>query len=384
MTYTRAVRSARLATLVVALSILSASLSPLAEQAPADVAVRAIAPPAVPLPAEVASAGIRKFAFIAYGDTRGPADGTILQPQHSTVIDTMLEAANAERAAGFPVRFVTQSGDAVFNGRDAAQWNTSFTPIIERLTRGAGLPYFFAVGNHDVGGMPAGNPDRALGLRNVTAAMAKLWPAEGSPRRLTGYPTFSFGYGQMFFIAFDSDIADDPVQFDWVSKQLAGLDRLRFPMVVALFHHPPFTTGPHGGPIIENESAAIRRLYLPLFRTYHVRMTLAGHDHLYDHFVEHYDDETGRHRMDHIVSGGGGGPIYTYRGEQDLQQLIPAAPHDVVEHLVRPGALAGDNPHHFVIFEVDGERIWEKTVATVARPFTPLGQPRVELADPKN
>jgi hypothetical protein len=357
-----------------------AASSPLAQQAPPPTTVRAIEPPAIPLPAESASAAVRKFAFIAYGDTRGPADGQIIQPQHSAVVDAMLEAIASERAAGFPVRFVTQSGDAVVNGADAAQWNTSFIPVIERLTRGAGLPFLFAVGNHDVGGRPAGDPDREARLRNVTAAMAKLWPVEGS-RRLAGYPDFAFGYGQMFFIAFDSNIPEDPVQLDWVSKQLAGLDRLRFPIVVALFHHPPFTTGSHGGPVIEKESAAIRRLYLPLFRKYHVRMTVAGHDHLYDHFVEHYDDETGTHRMDHIVTGGGGAPIYTYRGEQDLKEGMPAGPHDIVEHITRPGAVAGDNPHHFVVFEVDGDRIWEKTIATVARPFTPLGQVRFELAD---
>jgi hypothetical protein len=373
-------RTARAIAFVFALSAIAAS-SPLAQQAPAPVVVRAIEPPAIPLPAESASAAIRKFAFIAYGDSRGPADGQIVQPQHSAVVDTMLDAIASERAAGFPVRFVTQSGDAVVNGADGAQWNTSFIPVIERLTRGAGLPFLFAVGNHDVGGRPAGDPDREARLRNVNAAMSKLWPPEGSARRLDGYPTFAFGFGQMFFIAFDSNITEDPVQLDWVSKQLAGLDRQRFPIVVALFHHPPFTTGSHGGPAIEKESAAIRRLYLPLFRKYHVRMTIAGHDHLYDHFVEHYDDETGTHRMDHIVTGGGGAPIYTYRGEQDLTQGMPAAPHDVVEHITRPGAIVADNPHHFVVFEVDGDRIWEKTIATVARPFTPLGEARFELAD---
>ena len=29
-----------------------------------------------------------------------------------------------------------------------------------------------------------------------------------------------------------------------------------------------------------------------------------GHDHLYDRYIEHYDDASGTHRMDHIVSGG--------------------------------------------------------------------------------
>jgi len=45
-------------------------------------------------------------------------------------------------ATPFPVRFIVQSGDAVTSGRDGSAWNVSFTPIIERLTRGAGVPYF--------------------------------------------------------------------------------------------------------------------------------------------------------------------------------------------------------------------------------------------------
>jgi hypothetical protein len=28
-----------------------------------------------------------------------------------------------------------------------------------------------------------------------------------------------------------------------------------------------------------------------------------------------------------------------------------------------------DNPHHFLIFEVDGDRLWLQVVTTVAAPF---------------
>src|SRR6266851_2748515 len=298
-------RTGRAVAFIFPLSILAVSSSPLAQQAlPVEVVVRAIEPPAIPLPPESASVAVRKFSFIAYGDTRGPADGVIIQSQHSAVMDTILRAIATERAAGFPLRFVIQSGDAVTNGRSATQWNSSFIPIIERLTRGAGLP--------------AGDPDREAGLNNAKAAMSNLWPPEGSVRRLDGYPTFAFGFGQMLFITFDSNIPEDPVQLAWVSGQLEKLDQRRFPFVVAFFHHPPITSGPHGGAAVERESATVRRLYLPLFRKYHVRMTITGHDHLYDHFVEHYDDTHGTHRMDHIVSGGGGAPIYAYRGEPDL------------------------------------------------------------------
>lgn len=344
---------------------------------------RPIDPGGVLLPAESASANETKFSFIAYGDTRGAADGYTLQAQHKAVIDRILSVMPSQESSGFPVRFVVQSGDAVTNGRFGEEWNTSFTPLIERLIHEGRVPYFFAPGNHDVGTMPVGNPDREAGFRNATLAMSRLWPAEGSSRRLDGYPTFAFGYGHFFFVALDSNIPSNPVQLDWVKKQLEGLDRRRFPHVVALFHHPPLTTGPHGGPLVEQQALALRRLYLPLFRTHHVRMTITGHDHLYDHFIEHYEDRTGRHRMDHIVSGGGGAPIYSYRGEQDLDAYAAGtSPHVVsVDHAMRPGVQEGDNPHHFVIFEVDGDRMWVQVVATVAAPFLPYGESKIELTN---
>lgn len=345
-------------------------------------AIRAIDPAGVTLPPEAATANETKFSFIAYGDTRGPADGLIPQPAHRDVVERIIQTIPIEERAGFPVRFVVQSGDAVFGGRFADQWNVSFTPLIERLMGEGKVPYLFAVGNHDVSAMPVRSSEREAGLRNATAAMAKLWPPDGSPRRLKGYPTFGFGYGRFFIIALDSSIASDPTQLTWVKKQLEGLDRRRFSTVIALFHHPPLTTGPHGGRLVEPTSQAMRQIYMPLFRAHHVRMTITGHDHFYDHFVEHYEDAAGTHRMDHIVSGGGGAPIYSYRGEQDLKLYeATAAPQRVrVEHLIKPGVQEADNPHHFVVFEVDGDRIWLQVIATVAAPFLPYGQPRIELA----
>src|SRR3954471_13789096 len=127
-------------------------------------AVRPIEPPATLLPEETASAAVTRFAFIAYGDTRSsgdanePGDGDVVHPEHSRLVDRMIARAGAAAATPFPIRFVVQSGDAVLRGVNATMWNVSFSPIIERLTRQANLPYFFAVGNHDVTSMPAGDP----------------------------------------------------------------------------------------------------------------------------------------------------------------------------------------------------------------------------------
>ncbi len=234
----------RLGAGAVAGAILAAwlSIEGAAQQAaiPPLVPVRPIAPPAAVLPAEADSANVTRFSFIAYGDTRGLLDGTALQPDHSVVVDGMLARIAALASTPFPVRFVLQSGDAVLNGTQGAQWNVSFSPVIERLTRDGNVPYFLAAGNHDVTNGPAGDPLRALGLHNTLAAMSRLMPPEGSPRRLNGSATYAFGFGNLFAIAIDSNIASDPTQLAWVTDQLEQLDRSRYRHVIAFFHHPLF------------------------------------------------------------------------------------------------------------------------------------------------
>ena len=367
------------------------------------VAVKPIDPPATPLATEAASAAVTRFSFIAYGDSRSggqpdiPGDGDILHPEHTRVMDGVLAKVRELAHTPFPVRFVVQSGDAVLRGQNAEMWNVSFSPIIERLTRGANIPYFFSVGNHDVTSMPAGDPGRALGLHNTLTAISRLIPAEGSPRRLSGYAAYTFGYGNAFVIALDSNVAADPIQLAWVADQLAHLNRERYHHVIAVFHHPPFSSGPHSGasaePMpgtgqkapdrVEPQTLAMRTLYLPLFRKHHVALIVTGHDHLYDHFVERYVDNGVTYRMDSLVTGGGGAPTYSYVGEPDLRAYLAAnAAQSVrVDHLMKPGS-AVDNPHHFVVVQVDGDRLSLEVVGTGPTAYTPYnGSSKIVLGD---
>jgi len=398
-------RGARLilqAAIVVAACGIAVAQQVPAPPVPTWVAVKPIEPPATPLPSESASAKVTRFSFVAYGDTRsgsGPGgDAEIVHPEHSKVMDGVLQKVRERAATAFPVRFVLQSGDAVLRGQNGTMWNTGFTPIIERLTR-ANVPYFFTTGNHDVTTAPAGDPERAIGLHNTLTAMSRLIPPEGSPRRLSGYPTYAFGYGNAFFIAIDSNIAADTTQLSWVASQLAGLDRARYTHVVAFFHHPPYSSGPHGGgsadPVpgtgrkapdrVEAQTTAIRTLYMPLFRKHHVRMLVTGHDHLYDHWVERYDEAGVTYRMDTLVTGGGGAPLYGYIGEPDLRAYASAAPAANVrmEHLMKPGPTGAEEPHHFVLVQVDGDRLSLEVIGTGETPYTPYpgGVAKVSLDD---
>src|SRR5215471_11947128 len=100
--------------------------------------VKAIMPPKRPLPPEEMSAGVSKFSFIVYGDTRGRRDGVELQYEHSLVADSVIAMIKRLEMTDYPVRFVMQTGDAVVDGGNARQWNTSFVDVINRLTTEGG------------------------------------------------------------------------------------------------------------------------------------------------------------------------------------------------------------------------------------------------------
>jgi 3',5'-cyclic AMP phosphodiesterase CpdA len=352
----------------------------------AEQEVVAIEPPRLPLPTEAESADVTRFSFIVYGDTRGRRDGQNPQYEHSLVVESMLRTIASLRDGPEPVRFVLQSGDAVFNGQDPAQWNVSFVGLINQLTQGAGVPYFLAPGNHDVtAASDLDSPRRLRGLRNYLSAVSRLIPPDGATRRLDGYPAYAFGYGNTFVLALDSNIANDSVQFEWAAAQLEGLDRERYVHLVAFFHHPAYSSGPHGGSRVERPTAVIRTRWMPLFREHRVDLLFTGHEHLFEHWIERYLDGTRRwRRMDQIVTGGGGAPLYQYRGEPDLRSYRMGAAADSVRvtHLVRPGPERGDNPYHYVVVHLDGPDVWMEVVGVDwGINFQPYRTARTSLSD---
>jgi calcineurin-like phosphoesterase family protein len=345
-----------------------------------------IDPPKRPLPPEALSADSTRFSFVFYGGMRGREDGMEVAFEHMLVAQAIIDTVASRRDSPDPIRFILSNGDAVVDGRYARQWNVSWAPIIEHLTAETGLPYFLSAGNHDVTeSMDINNAGRRDGLNNLLNAVGRLIPPNGDKHRLAGYPTYVFGYGKVFVIAFDSDIGDDRKQYEWVKAQLDGLDSNRYTTVVAVCHHPPFSSGPHGFRGLEPQILSMRNRWMPLFRKYHVRLLLTGHDHFYEHWVEHYRDTTGWHRIDEIVSGGGGAPLYPYVGEPATNGYLSAGSRDSVRlnHLVRPGPEPADNPYHFTVIHVDGDELSLEVIGVAGgESFRPYGTPRVSLADP--
>jgi hypothetical protein len=344
-----------------------------------------ITAPRAPLPDENASRGVTKYSFIAYGDTRGRRDGAALQYEHSLIVDSMVKQIKQLQNTEYPVRFILQSGDAVQHGQNAKEWNVSFTPLIDRLTTEGGVSYFLAPGNHDVSHAATMDaPERKEPLKNYLDAVSALIPPDGSPHRLAGYPAFSFGYGNTFVIGFDANIAGDQKQFEWVKSQLEAVDQRRYVNVIVFCHQAPFSSGPHGGPEVEPPTVELRNKYLPLFQAHHVRAVFSGHEHLFEHWVEHYTDASGRHRMDLVVSGGGGAPIYTYTGEPKLEEYLKANETSKVElkHLVKPSVDAGLNPYHYLLVRVDGDNLDMQVISVDwGKGFEPYRSDKVALKD---
>ena len=102
--------------------------------------------------------------------------------------------------------------------------------------------------------------------------------------------------------------------------------------------------------------------------------------------MEHYTDSTGLHRMDFVVSGGGGAPRYGYLGEPDLNDYVKAnlASKVQLQHLVKPGPEKALTPHHFVVLHVDGEQVSLEVfaVGTGAAKFHPYPRMPVPMQDP--
>ena len=130
----------------------------------------------------------------------------------------------------------------------------------------------------------------------------------------------------------------------------------------------------------------MRSRWMPLFREHRVKAFFAGHEHLFEHWVERYTDAAGqRRRLDMVITGGGGAPIYSHSGEPDVSayEKTHEAARVRLEHLVRPGPDRGDNPYHYVIVQVDGEKLRMEVIGVDwGTGFRPYRSNAVALEDP--
>ncbi len=207
-----------------------------------------------------------------YGDVRGG------HATHARLVGHMLrEGLDA----------IAVTGDMVLHGSDEADWQRFFAVTRELLAQ---VPYWPAIGNHDLGWDGA---DHARSADEVFA----LPP--GPPGRPPGAYWYSRDVADVHLVFLDSNAYDRAEQEAWLDADLAAARARRVRAILVFTHDGPFARGYHGG------NPVARARYVPILAKHRADLLFAGHDHLY---------QRGEHAgVRYVVTGGGGAALYAIR-----------------------------------------------------------------------
>jgi hypothetical protein len=181
-------------------------------------------------------------------------------------------------------RVVFHTGDLVGDGFNSADWD-SFNVITADLREQT--EFFPTLGNHE-GQSP-------LFFDNFDLPNNEQW--------------YSVDRDSIHFIVLNSCVSTQPnsEQWSWLVADLQHVSSsIKFK--VALFHHPPYSTGPH-----TEDEAGLRETVVPLFEQYGVDIVFSGHDHSYERSYC-----GGRY---YIVTGGGGAPMHDQTRQHPCSQI---------------------------------------------------------------
>jgi len=211
-----------------------------------------------------------KFSFVVIGDNRSGYD------TYKKIVSMIMERKPD---------FVVNTGDMIATPGDIKEW-TRFWDLSKPIT----VPYFLTVGNHD--------------------AHPKVPLSEKRYKEQVDLPGnelyYSFVAGNSLFIILDSYLDDQEKkitgeQLKWLEGVLAA-SRQKHKFV--FLHHPLYTDlgkGHHAHDSIDRYPDSRDKLEA-LFAKSGVDAVFAGHEHYYE-----------RRTVDgiiHIITGGGGAPIY--------------------------------------------------------------------------
>lgn len=260
----------------------------------------------------LSSSGEQNFTFVLYGDHRSSPD------DHRKVAD----AIAAEKTL-----FVLSSGDYVTDGRIFNQWPSQFFNPAAELLRNT--PLWTARGNHE----------------NLGPLYRALFELPGNELY------YSFDCGPATFIILDSNLknADHQAQVGWLKNHLTEL-RLRRPRawLFVMVHEPMFNIG-------GNRSHWGHDDVLSLLQEARVDFVLTGHSHLYERILPIRSSNGSV--IQHIVSGGGGAPLYSAKPSPLLASGIGISVHHYCLFTVAPDSVA------VLVKQPDGQIIDNFTVA---------------------
>jgi len=249
-----------------------------------------------------------RFRIVAYGDSRSNVE------VHTRIASLIF----AQQPA-----LVINTGDLVTDGTKAEQWKPQFFDPLARVMRSISL--FPVLGNHDR------NADYYYD--HMSLPNNEAW--------------YSFDCGIAHFVVLDSNqpYQEGTPQYQWLEQDLASVKEPNR-WLIPVFHAPMYSAHPTRG--VNSNRWAWERL----FERNAVDLTLNGHDHYYFrtdpigpvHALTGVVrlPEGGRYGAVHIVTGGGGAPLY------------PVAEP--------PYSAFGLSVYHIVVLDFDGPAVSGRTI----------------------
>ncbi len=214
----------------------------------------------------------------------------------------------AEARTRFPFELVLMLGDNLYGGEGPRDFERKFERPYRALVD-AGIRFYAALGNHD-------------------ARSQRFYPAFNMGGRT--YYSVAAPRQSVRFFALESDYLTRE-QLAWLERELeASTDAWK----IVFMHHPIYSSGRTHGP-----NLSLRQVLEPLFVRTGVAVVFAGHEHFYERLRP-------QQGVAYFISGGAG---KLRRGD-----------------LRRPSALTAagfDTDRHFMLVEIDGDRLHFEAVA---------------------
>jgi predicted phosphodiesterase len=207
------------------------------------------------------AAGLDSFTFCAYGDTRSDPEA------HARVVKAMMTCAPA---------LILHVGDLVSSDASLPDWH-QFFPVIARFS--PTVPLYPCLGNHE------GNAENYYDFLPL--------PAGGGDHGCEWYTTT---YGNCQFIVLDNNRRLQE-QSAWLQDLLAKPRPAGVRWRIAMFHAPPYTSGPHGP-----DAGALKYFCPYLEAPGGVDLVFNGHNHNYERSL--------KKGLNYVTVGGGGAPLY--------------------------------------------------------------------------
>jgi hypothetical protein len=206
----------------------------------------------------------------------------------------------------FPFEFVLMMGDNLYGGETPKDFEKKFSNVYRRLLD-AKIKFYATLGNHDL--------------------PLQIYYEDFN---MNGKEYYRFKKGNVAFYSLNSNYMDKK-QVQWLESELA---KDTSDWKVCFFHHPPYSSARKHG-----SDGQLREIVEPIFVKYGVNLVLTGHDHVY----EHIKPQKGIY---YFVSGAGG--LLRNGDVKQSSELIDKA---------------YDRDMHFMLFEVDGDRIYFQTIS---------------------